>query len=93
MRRLRVVILDLLDRGPSRPLWGHAMQPNFASIMPQAIGVWCEQAGHEVRHVCYTGAEDLKKELPTAISSSSPPTRCRPTSRTHSATSTGSAAP
>ena len=64
MRRLRVVILDLLDRGPSRSLWGHAMQPNFASIMPQAIGVWCEQAGHEVRLVCYTGAEDLMKELP-----------------------------
>jgi hypothetical protein len=64
MRRLQVVIVDLLDRGPSRSLWGHAMQPNFASIMPQAIGVWCELAGHEVRHVCYTGAEDLAKELP-----------------------------
>ncbi len=64
MRRLDVVILDLLERGPTRSLWGHAMQPNFASIMPQAIGVWCEQAGHQVRLVCYTGAEDLTKLLP-----------------------------
>jgi len=63
-RRLRVVILDLLEKGPSRSLWGRAMQPNFASIMPQVIGVWCEQAGHEVTLVCYTGREDLGKELP-----------------------------
>jgi hypothetical protein len=40
------------------------MQPNFASIMPQVIGVWCEQAGHDVTLVCYTGREDLTRELP-----------------------------
>src|SRR5229473_6376329 len=64
MRRLRVVILDLLEKGPSNSLWARAMQPNFASIMPQAIGVWCEQAGHDVTLVCYTGREDLTRELP-----------------------------
>ena len=64
MRRLRVVILDLLEKGPSNSLWARAMQPNFASIMPQAIAVWCEQAGHEVTLVCYTGREDLTRELP-----------------------------
>src|SRR5207245_2303452 len=32
--------------------------------MPQAIAVWCEEAGHEVRFVCYTGGEDLQKRLP-----------------------------
>ena len=64
MRQLRVVVLDLLSRGPSHSLWSRAMQPNFASIMPQAIGVWCEQAGHDVTVVCYTGREDLTRELP-----------------------------
>lgn len=64
MRRLKVSILDLVTKGPTRALWGRAMQPNFASIMPQVIGVWCEQAGHEVRFVCYTGREDLTRELP-----------------------------
>src|SRR5258708_25300936 len=64
MRRLRVAILDLLDTGPSNSLWARAMQPNFASIMPQVIGVWCEQAGHDVTLVCYTGREDLTRELP-----------------------------
>jgi hypothetical protein len=64
MRRLRVRILDLVTKGPSRSLWGRLMQPNFASIMPQVIGVWCEEAGHDVRFVCYTGREDLARELP-----------------------------
>jgi hypothetical protein len=63
MRR-RVAILDLLTKGPSNSLWSRAMQPNFASIMPQVIGVWCEQAGHDVTLVCYTGREDLARELP-----------------------------
>jgi hypothetical protein len=67
MRQLRVVVLDLLSRGPSTSLWSRAMQPNFASIMPQAIGVWCEQAGHKVTLVCYTGREDLTRELPDDI--------------------------
>ena len=63
MRRLRVVILDLLTKGPSNSLWSRAMQPNFASIMPQVVGVWCEEAGHDVRFLCYTGREDLTREL------------------------------
>jgi len=65
MRRLRVSILDLLTRGPTRSLWGRLMQPNFASIMPQAIAVWCEEAGHDVRFICYTGREDLSREIPS----------------------------
>jgi len=64
MRRLRVAILDLLEKGPCNSLWARAMQPNFASIMPQVVGVWCEQAGHDVTLVCYTGREDLARELP-----------------------------
>lgn len=39
------------------------MNPNLASIMPQIVAVWCEQAGHDVRFLCYTGTEDLKSEL------------------------------
>ena len=29
--------------------------------------MWCEQAGHEVHFVCYTGAEDLLQELPADL--------------------------
>ena len=63
-RRLRVGILDLVTKGPSRALYGRVMNANLASIMTQVIGVWCEEAGHEVRLVCYTGSEDLLRELP-----------------------------
>ena len=34
------------------------MNANLASIMPQVVAVWCEELGHEVRYVCYTGFED-----------------------------------
>jgi hypothetical protein len=64
MRRLRISILDLVARGPAHSVWDRFMQPNFASIMPQALAVWCEEAGHDVRFVCYTGGEDLSRELP-----------------------------
>ncbi len=41
------------------------MNANLASIMPQVIAVWCEEAGHDVRYICYTGFEDLTAALPT----------------------------
>jgi hypothetical protein len=43
------------------------MNANLASIMPQVLGVWCRQEGHEVSFVCYTGFEDLLQELPASL--------------------------
>ncbi len=43
------------------------MHANLASIMPQVVGVWCEAEGHEVTLVCYTGLEDLARELPDQV--------------------------
>jgi hypothetical protein len=40
------------------------MNGNLASIMPTVIATWCEQAGHRVNFICFTGFEDLRKELP-----------------------------
>ena len=67
MRRLRIGILDLVTKSPNPSLYGRVMNANLASIMPQVVGVWCEQAGHEVRFVCYTGMEDLLEELPADL--------------------------
>jgi len=39
------------------------MNANFASIMPQVVATWCEQAGHDVHYVCYTGFEDLAQDV------------------------------
>ncbi len=43
------------------------MNANFASIMPQVLGVWCEELGHDVTLVCYTGFENLVDELPKDV--------------------------
>ena len=67
MRRLRIAILDLVAKRPKPGLYGRIMNANFASIMPQVLGVWCEEAGHDVQVVCYTGVENLVAELPTDI--------------------------
>ena len=64
LRKLRVGIVDLVTNVPSRALWTRVMHGNFASIMPQVVGVWCQQAGHDVSYVCYTGLEHLPDELP-----------------------------
>jgi hypothetical protein len=64
MRRLRIGILDLVTKSPKVSLYGRVMNANLASIMPQVLAVWCEQEGHDVTLVCYTGLEDLVNELP-----------------------------
>jgi hypothetical protein len=67
MRRRRVGVVDLLGNRPAPGLWNRLMKPNFASIMPQVVAVWCEQLGHDVTFVCHTGREDLTRELPSDL--------------------------
>src|SRR3546814_9238087 len=63
MRKLRITVIDLVTKGPTSRLYNRVMNANLASIMPQAVAVWCEELGHEVRYLCYTGVEDLAAEL------------------------------
>jgi hypothetical protein len=67
MRRRRVGVVDLVGNRPAPGLWNRLMKPNFASIMPQVIAVWCEQMGHDVAFVCDTGGQDLARELPSEL--------------------------
>src|SRR6059036_2797891 len=67
VRKLRVGIIDLVTKGPTRALYARVMHANLASIMPQVVGVWCEAEGHDVTFICYTGFEDLVEELPTDV--------------------------
>ena len=64
MRKLNIGVIDLVTKGPTKTLWARIMHANLASIMPQVVATWCEQAGHEVTLVTYTGLEDIKKEIP-----------------------------
>ena len=65
--KLQVGIIDLVSKKPNRKLFARIMNANFASIMPQVVGVWCEEAGHKVTYICYTGKEDLINELPQSV--------------------------
>lgn len=67
MRRLRIGIIDLVTKGPTRAFYARVMHANLASIMPQVIGVWCEEEGHDVTFVCYTGFENLLEQLPDDV--------------------------
>jgi len=67
MRKLRIGIIDLVSKGPTRAMFARLMNANFAAIMPQIVAVWCEQQGHEVTLVCYTGFENLVDELPDNV--------------------------
>jgi hypothetical protein len=62
--KLKIVIIDLVSKKPNSKLFASIMNANFASIMPQVIGVWCEEEGHSVTYVCFTGRENLINELP-----------------------------
>ena len=56
---MRVTVIDFAERGPTRDLFKRKMSPSMATIMPQAVAVWCEELGHDVRYMCYTGYEDF----------------------------------
>ena len=66
MRKLRIGIIDLVAKAPTRRLYTRIMNPNFASIMPQVVALWCEKEGHEVTFISYIGTpfEGLIGELP-----------------------------
>lgn len=64
MRKLKIAVIDLVSKGPTKALYARVMNPNLTSIMPQVVSAWCEEAGHDVQFLCYTGFENLLDELP-----------------------------
>jgi hypothetical protein len=67
MKKLKIGVIDLVSKGPTNTLWARIMHANLASIMPQVVATWCEEEGHEVQLICYTGSEKLDKELPKDV--------------------------
>jgi hypothetical protein len=61
MEKLNIGIIDLVAKCPTNTLWARIMHANLASIMPQVVAAWCEEEGHHVTFVCFTGREDLQK--------------------------------
>ena len=67
MKKLRIGVVDLVTKGPNRSLYARLMHANLAGIMSQVVAKWCEDEGHDVTFVCYTGLEDLVDELPSDV--------------------------
>ncbi len=65
MKKLRVGILDFLTNKTDDDWFeSRVMLPNFASIMPQCVGVWAEELGCEVFYETYSGREGLDRAFP-----------------------------
>ena len=68
---MRVGILELLTSG-RKTSWKQKIEhysttKQYASVMPQAIAVWCRQLGHEVFYTTHYGHGDPKKLLPNDL--------------------------
>ena len=61
---MRIGIIDLLGKEPPRNGYSRLMRANNTSIMPQVVGVWCEEEGHRAHIAYYSGTELLAGGLP-----------------------------
>jgi hypothetical protein len=65
---MRIGVLELLNPAVNTPWtqkgYAHLALKQNASIMPQAVSVWCRNLGHEVFYATYYGQKDPKRLLP-----------------------------
>ncbi|MBE9570332.1 MAG: radical SAM protein [Proteobacteria bacterium] len=68
---MRIGILELMSAGAARR-WDHMaysylVTKQYASIMPQAVSVWCRSLGHQVFYATYFGNQYPEKLLPNDL--------------------------
>src|SRR5688572_31869100 len=63
MRRLNIAVVDLVTNRSTRALYSRFMNANLAGLLAQAVAVWSEQLGHRVRYLCFTGGQDILREI------------------------------
>jgi len=67
---MKVGVLEILAL-PSFTVTEHIFNrfvaKQFASLMPQAISVWCRQMGHQTFYATYYGVGDARKLLPSDL--------------------------
>ena len=68
---MRIGVLELLNAAVNTPWnqkgYAHLALKQNASIMPQAVSVWCKSLGHEVFYATYYGQQDPKQLLPNDL--------------------------
>ncbi len=67
MGKLRIGVIDIVAKSPSKAWYARVMRANLASIMPQVVGVWCEDEGHEAHVAYYSGYENMADALPEGL--------------------------
>lgn len=60
---LKIAVIDLVSNISTQALYARVMFPNLNGIMPQVVADWCDVNGNEVTYICYTGFENLFKEI------------------------------
>ena len=64
---MKIGVLDILVDSPRTWInfaYRGVLKKQYASIVPQAVAVWCRQLGHEVAYAAYYGQRDPKRLLP-----------------------------
>ena len=68
---MRIGVLELTSAGVTRRwdnmAYNYLVIKQYASIMPQAISVWCRNLGHEVFYATFFGNKDPKQLLPNDL--------------------------
>lgn len=64
VKKLRIAVVDILGKSHSGRLFTRMSRANNTSIMPQAVAAWCEELGHDVSMVYYSGPVRLSGALP-----------------------------
>src|SRR5882672_6195180 len=65
---MRIGVIEILKVSAGRSLlqrqYAHYIIKQYASVMPQAVSVWCRELGHEVHYATYYGQQDPRSLLP-----------------------------
>jgi len=64
---MKIGVLDILVDSPRTWInfaYRGILKKQYASIIPQAVAVWCRQLGHKVSYAAYYGQNDPKRLLP-----------------------------
>jgi len=71
LQKLNIGVLELLADSASQNwgtrYYGSKFKRHYASIMPQAVAVWCRQLGHHVTYATYYGQADPRSLLPDQL--------------------------
>lgn len=68
---MRIGVIEILkasaNRGLGQRLYSGAIIKQYASVMPQAVAVWCRELGHDVHYATYYGQQDPRSLLPADL--------------------------